>query len=144
VTASSDVVTVVKQVFDSVERRDNALFEAAVDKDLELHWPPELPYGGVFWGLYPDRPGWGTTWNPLQPTEAERRLDPRIIASSSEEAVVLWHQRGLAPSGERIDTPVLGLYRVIGGRLLRGQMFYFDPRAAARFIADANSKPTER
>lgn len=131
----SDVVRVINKLFESVEFRDGTLFEEVVDRNLELHWPPGLPYSGVFRGPRPDRPGWGSTWNPLQPTDVERRLDPRIIATSSEEAVVLWHQRGLAPSGDRIDTPVLGLYRVVGGRLVRGQMFYFDPQAAARFVA---------
>ena len=138
-TVDSEVVTVIQKLFDSVERRDDALFADVVDSEAEFHWPPDLPYGGVVRGVSPDRPGWSAIWNPLQPTEAERRLDPRIVATSQEEAVVLWHQRGLAPSGERIDTPVLGLYQVKGGKLRRCQMFYFNPEAVVRFLGVAGS-----
>jgi ketosteroid isomerase-like protein len=135
-----EIISVIKRVFDAVERRDNAIFEAAVHPEVELHWPPQLPYGGVRRGTVPDGRGWGAFWGPLQPTEAERRLDPRIVASNGEEVIVLWRQRGLAPSGDRIDTPVLGLYRIVDGRLVRGQMFYFDAQAVVRFIESAQKQ----
>ena len=134
-TTNDTVAAVMADIFRSVEERDNALFDSVTDEAVELHWPPELPYGGVARGRNPGRPGWGTTWNPLQPTAADRRLDPRLVATTDEEAVVLWHQRGVAADGRRIDTPVLGLYRVIKGKLVRGQMFYFDPRAVLEFLA---------
>ncbi len=51
--------------------------------------------------------------------------------------MVLWHQRGRDPAGGRLDTPVLGLYQVRDGKLARAQMFYFDPLAAAEFLARA-------
>jgi ketosteroid isomerase-like protein len=135
--STDEVTEVIRKVFRSVERRDAALAAEVMADDVELHWPPELPYGGVARGRDVDGPTWGASWNPLQPADAERSLDPRIVAVSDEEAVVLWRQRGLAPSGERIDTPVLGLYRVRDGKLVRGQMFYFDPAAAARFLSTA-------
>jgi ketosteroid isomerase-like protein len=132
----ADVET-MREIFAAIERRDNERFAELVRPDLELHWPPSLPYGGTTRGREPDRATWGRTWQALQPTEAERRMDPRVVAASGEEVVVLWRQRGLSPSGERLDTQVLGLYRLIEGTLARGQMFYFDPVAVAAFLAAA-------
>jgi ketosteroid isomerase-like protein len=80
------------------------------------------------------------TWIPLQPTEAERRLSPRLVTANGNEVVVLWHQRGLSPGGERLDTEVLGMYEVRDGKLLRAQMFYFDAAAVADFLARAKEQ----
>jgi ketosteroid isomerase-like protein len=109
--------------------------------DFEIVWPPSLPYGGTYRDLeasvLQDRPTWAGTWDLLQPTVAERRMDPRIVAASDAEVVVLWRQRGRSLTGVRFDGPVLGLYQVSNGKLARAQMFYFDTAALASFLADA-------
>lgn len=66
-------------------------------------------------------------------------MDPRVVAANHEtgEVVVLWRQRGCSPAGERFDGPVLGLYKIRGGRLARAQMFYFDTVALTDFLANA-------
>jgi hypothetical protein len=64
-------------------------------------------------------------------------MDPRIVAASEEEVVVLWRQRGMSPSGDRIDTPVLGLYQLRDAKLARAQMFYFDTAQVLSFLAKA-------
>jgi ketosteroid isomerase-like protein len=131
-------------VFAAVERRDTQRLTELVHPDFEVHWPRSLPYGGSYRDLDVDaqrgRPTWAATWNPLQPTAADRRMDPRIIADNkkSGEVVVLWRQRGRSPAGERFDGQVLGLYQLRDGRLARAQMFYFDTVALARFLANAN------
>jgi ketosteroid isomerase-like protein len=61
-------------------------------------------------------------------------MDPRVVASTEDEVVVLWHQRGLSPSGERFDSEVLGLYSVRDGKFARAQLFYFDTAAVMRFL----------
>ncbi len=48
-------------------------------------------------------------------------------------------QRGRGQAGRWLDTPVLGLYQVRDGKLARAQMFYFDPLAAAEFLAASRS-----
>ena len=85
-------------------------------------------------------PTWIHTWAALQPTEAERKMEPRVVASNGDEVVVLWSQRGLSPGGERFDGPVLGLYTVHNGKLARAQMFYFDTPASVEFLARAGSR----
>lgn len=134
-------VDVVLQVFRSVEVRNPQLAAEVYHDDLEFHWPRPLPYAGSSYGLQASlarRPGWAETWDRFQ-SDAERGLGARVVASSEDEVVVLWHQRGRDQAGRRLDTPVLGLYQVRDGKLARAQMFYFDPLAAAEFLAASGS-----
>jgi uncharacterized protein len=136
-------VDVVLQVFRSVEERNPRLAAGVYHDDLEFHWPRPLPSAGSSYGLTASlerRPGWAETWNPFQ-GEAERGLGARVVASSEDEVVVLWHQRGRDRAGRSLDTPVLGLYQVRDGKLARAQMFYFDPLAAAEFLAASRQMP---
>src|SRR5258708_3218969 len=136
-------VQVMLEIFHLIETRDpnnqaNAqrgleLFQP----DVEFHWPPSLPYGGSYGLQTTKTPTWGETWTPLQPTEAERRMDPRVIGGNGNEVVILWRQRGVSPNGERCDSEVLGFYRLRDGKLARAQMFYFDPVSVAAFLQRA-------
>jgi ketosteroid isomerase-like protein len=139
---------VVLAVFRAIERRDAQRFTSLVHPEFEIRWPPSLPYGGGFRGLDAraglGRRTWAETWNPLQPTAAERQMDPRVVAASGQEVVVLWRQRGRSPIGGRFDGPVLGLYRVRDGKLACAQMVYFDTAAVAGFLADAERDRASR
>jgi uncharacterized protein len=132
-------VDVVLEAFSAIERRDDQRFLDLLHPDFEILWPPSLPYGKSS----PDRnhqvPTWSEIWNSLQPSDAERRMDPRVVAHSADEVVVLWHQRGVTSGGNRFDGEVLGLYRVRDAKLARAQMFYFDTAAVASFLAQANA-----
>ena len=127
----------MREIFDAIERRNAERLEQLWHPDVEFHWPPSLPYGGISRRPKDERQSWSQTWLPLQPTEVERRMDARIVAATEDEVVVLWQQRGVSPAGARFDGPVLALYRVREGKLARAQMFYFDTTAAAAFLADA-------
>jgi len=59
------------------------------------------------------------------------------VAADGDEVVVLYRQRAVGAGGERLDAPVLGLYRVCDGKLARAQMFFFDTAAVASFLARA-------
>jgi len=135
-------IDVMLEIFRRIERRPQDNPAALFHPDVELHWPPSLPYGGVARGLAPQGPTWGETWTPLQPNETERRMDPRVIAASGDEVVILWRQRGRSAAGERHDSEVLGLYRLRDGRLIRGQMFYFDPAGVLAFLARTQRRET--
>lgn len=124
-------------IFYAIEQRDGSHTPQLFQPDFEIHWPPSLPYGGTFRGLEPKPHGWSATWEPLQPTEWERRMDPTVIAAQGDAVVVLWHQRGIDAKGDRFDGEVLGLYHFRDGRLARAQMFYFDTVAVKRFLAIA-------
>jgi ketosteroid isomerase-like protein len=65
-------------------------------------------------------------------------MDPRVVAASDDEVVVLWRQRGVSRAGDRFDSPVLGLYRIREGKLARAEMFYFDSASLANFLGRAN------
>ncbi len=135
-------VKLLLDVFGAIERRDDQRFRDLLNPAFEIIWPPSLPYGGTSRGVAPAAPTWGETWLPLQPTEAERRMDPRVVAASEDEVVVLWHQRGVTPAGARFDGEVLGLYRVLEGKLARAQMFYFDTVPLVSFLARAKDETT--
>jgi ketosteroid isomerase-like protein len=62
------------------------------------------------------------------------------LAAHGDEVVVLWRQRGASPGGDRVDSPVLGLYEIRDGELARAQMFYFDSSAVADFLARAKGR----
>jgi ketosteroid isomerase-like protein len=124
----------MREIFRAIEERDQQKLLELLDPDFEIHWPLSLPYGGSARGLKPEGPTWSQTWEPLQPTEAERRMDARVVASNGDEVIVLWHQRGVNKKGERFDGEVLGLYRLRDGKLARAQMFYFDTAAVRKFL----------
>ena len=125
----------VLSVFSAIEERKDQRFSELLHPDFEIHWPASLPYGEG------KAKTWTDTWNPLQPTEAERRMDPRVVAANENEVVVLWRQRGLSPTGERFDGEVVGFYQVREGKLARSQLFYFDTVAVASFLDKAIEQP---
>ena len=68
-------------------------------------------------------------------------MDPRVIAASESEVVVLWQQRGRSTDGDHFQMPVLGLYGVRDGKLARAQMFYFDTVSVLEFLNTAAQVP---
>jgi uncharacterized protein len=135
----SEATDVVLDVFRAIETRDaEGLFEL-FHPEVEFHEAPSLPYGGTTRGKGEIAGGWLETWGPLQPTEAERSMDPRVIAAHDREVVVLYHQRALNRAGEHFDAPVLGLYEVRDRKFARAQMFHYDTAAVVDFLARAKA-----
>jgi ketosteroid isomerase-like protein len=135
-------VAIVLEAFRAVEEREEQRLQELYHPEVEFHWTPSLPYGGSSRAGVRDRPGpsWSEVWEPLQPTDAERRMDPRVVAASEREVVVLYHQRGVSPKGRRFDGEVLGVYEVRDGKFARAQMFPFDAVAVQRFLAAAEAE----
>jgi ketosteroid isomerase-like protein len=134
-------VAIVLDTFKAVEERDERRLFELYHPEVEFHWTPSLPFGGSWRAGIKDRPGpgWAEVWQPLQPTEAERRMNPRVVAATEKEVVVHWHQRGVSPNGERFDGEAVGVYEVRDGKFARAQMFYFDAIAVQRFLAEAEA-----
>ena len=133
----SEAADVVLRAFQAVEARDYEALIALYHPEVEFHEAPSLPYGGSSVGkadVAADL-GWLETWGPMQPTDAERRMDPRVIADDGREVVVIYTQRAVDPQGNRFAAPVLGLYEVRDERLARAQMFHFDTAAILEFLA---------
>ena len=104
--STSEDVQVMLEIFRAIEGRDTQRVFELCQPDVEFLWPPSLPYGGASPGS-----AWANTWVPLQPTEAERRMDPRVVAAGPEEVIILWQQRAVNPAGDGLETPVLGVYQ---------------------------------
>lgn len=136
---------IVLGVFSAVEERDREKLFALYHDDVELYEAPSLPYGGTVRGKAAMREQletapettWLGTWGPVQPTEAERRMDPRVVAADGDEVTVVYTQRALSPSGERFESPVMGLYEVRDGKFARAQMFHYDTAAILAFLERA-------
>jgi ketosteroid isomerase-like protein len=136
---------VVLATIEAVEERDPEKLFGLYHDEVELQDAESLPYGGTHAGKealreqLERRPEetWLGTWGPLQPTEAERRMDPRVIGEQGDEVTVLYTQRAVAPDGERYEAPVVGLYRVREGKFFRAQMFHYDTAALLGFLERA-------
>jgi ketosteroid isomerase-like protein len=127
----------ILDMFRAVEQRDIDRILELYHDDVEFVWPPSLPgYGGTCRGpdVLDNNRAFAAVWDPVQPTEAQQRLDPKLVASNENDVVVLYHQRGLDAEGRTCDSEVLGLYTVEGGKVRRLQMFYFDPKQVSDFL----------
>jgi len=134
-------IQVILEIFRTLEERDPSRStvdereEALYQPDVEFRWPSALPYGGTFRGK--DAAVWSATWNPLQPTAVERKMDPQVIGADENQVVILYHQRGVSPSGDLFDGEVIGLYDMRDFKLSHAQMFYFDEAALVQFLQRA-------
>jgi len=136
---------VVLTTFRAVEERDRDGLFALYHDDVEFHDAPSLPYGGTvrgkqtLWEQLETEPEatWLGTWDPVQPSEAERRMTPRVIATNGLEVTVVYTQRAVARDGERFEAPVMGLYEVRDGKFARAQMFHYDTAAILAFLERA-------
>jgi ketosteroid isomerase-like protein len=129
----------------AVEQRVGRALMAHYRDDVVVHDAPSLPYGGVTVGKAAVESGlrassgWLATWGPLQPSSTERAMDAQVIAENDTgDVVVLYRQRAVSPGGRRFDAPVLGLYRVVGNKLARLQMFHYDTAAIVDFLEKAD------
>jgi ketosteroid isomerase-like protein len=121
----------------AIERRDLELVRKLYHPDIEFHWPPGLPYSGVFKGetVAKMQECFASVWFPLQPTAERRRMDSRVVATSPDGRVVvnyIW--KGESPDGVAFETETLADYQVDEGRLLRAQMFYYDLPGVIDFL----------
>jgi ketosteroid isomerase-like protein len=130
----------LREVFRAVQERDGAALVGLYDPAVEFQEAPTLPYGGTHRGfdaVIAQHLAYLRAWDGLQ-TPSERNLDPRVVAASGDEVVVLWRQKGVDSGGTRLDSPVLGLYSIRDGKLTRAQMFHFDAAAVASFLENAS------
>jgi ketosteroid isomerase-like protein len=81
-------------------------------------------------------------WDSLQPTDSARRLHARVVASNDHEVVVLYRQGGVDSAGRVCDSEVLALYTVDEGKVVRLQMFYFEPEKISRFLNEQARRRT--
>ena len=143
---------VVMEVFEAIEKRNAERLFELFHEDVEFHEAPSLPYGGLKRGkedlqqrleTAPETT-WLGTWDVLQPTDEERRMDARVISSDDGEVVISYRQRAVGPDGERFDNPVVGVYEVRDGKFARAQMFHFDTAATVGFLERAARAAPEK
>src|SRR5215204_2641900 len=97
-------VQVVADALNAVEQRDHERLMSLYHPEIEFRWPPALPYGGTFRGreVIEMSRRFAAIWDPLQPTEEDRRLDPKVIATGVDGRVVVnYRLRGRDGIGRR-------------------------------------------
>ena len=63
-----------------------------------------------------------------------------VFLDAGDRVVVLFRLKGLAVnSGKKIDVPVVGVYRVRGGKVVESQMFYSDTTEIMQLMADSGN-----
>lgn len=122
-------IQIVMAAFAAVEQRDRQKLNELYHPEVQFHWPPSF----AAWNRI-------ESWNALQPTEAERRMEPRVVAASDKEVVVQWIWKGVSASGARFETPVLGLYEVRDAKFARAQMFFFDTPGLEAFVRKSTAQ----
>lgn len=129
---------VVLAAITAVEDRDVTTLLRLYHPDLEFLWPPGLPYSGTFKGAEIEdmTERFTAVWAPLQPTDAEKRMDPVVVASAGSTVIVHYTWRALDSSGRRFETSTLAHYEVLDGRLAQAQMYYFDMAGMLTFLRD--------
>ena len=133
---SEDVVLAVLR---AVETRDLERLPGMYHPEIEFRWQPALPWGGTYKGVEvgPMSQAFAAIWAPLQPTERERRMDARVVASDGPDVIVNYCWRARDAAGRDFETETLAHYRVREGKLVGAQMFYFDLSGMLAFLSAA-------
>lgn len=130
-------VDAVRRLFAAVEERDLPALLDCYHDDVEIDESRSLPYGGVYRGrdgVLRHVEAFLEAWGSYQ-TAAEHPLEATFVEADDGTVVALFRHRAVDPArGERLDGPEIGLYRVRDDKVVRAQMFHFDPAALNRFL----------
>ena len=126
----------VLAAIEAVEQRDFDRLAALYYPGVRFEWPPGLPYSGRYEGdeIVTMSQRFSSVWGALQPTDAERRMEPTVVAAADDTVVVQYVTRGVDRHGRRFETPVLARYQAKDGRLADAQMYYWDLVGLRRFL----------
>ncbi len=132
---SAEKVETVRRLFRAVKERNCAGVLEAYDLQVIIQKANSRPYGGDSRGLNGARRhayGFLFNWNDLQSPE-EKKLDATFL-DAGESVVTFFRQRTQAADGKKIDSPVVGVYGVRGGRMVEARMFRFDTVEISAFL----------
>lgn len=143
-----DDAQVILDTIQAIEERDVEHLFSLFHEDVQITDAPSLPYGGTVSGRETLREQmerspeetWLGTWGPLQPTEDDRRMDPRVIASEDGKVTVQYKLRALSPTGERFESEVIALYEVRDEKFAKARMFHYDTAALLAFLQRADAR----
>lgn len=142
-TSDQDAAAAAARLFDGVERRDLDQLISVYDRDVEIHEPESLPYGGTYRGIagaLSHAQAYAAFWLPLQ--SEPPALEPRI-AAAGDTATVTWRQRGSVEGAGVLDVEAVSVYRVRAGRIVESRM-YHDTAAILAFAQRAAQSPHGR
>ena len=123
---SKQNLQIVKNLFRAVRERDEAGVLEAYHSDVLIHESTSIPYGGDYHGhqqAIQHMNGYYQFWDPFRPSTGEHK-EGIWLETTGDYMVVMWREEAIVPgSGERIDLPALGVYRVQDGKVIETWMF---------------------
>ena len=130
-------VDAVRRLFVAVEQRDLDAILDCYDEKVEIHESEVLPYGRVYRGhdgVSRHAAAFTKCWSSYQ-TPDEFRLDAKFFEADDGAVAAVFRHRAVDPErGTRLDAAAVGIYEVRDDKIVRTQMFYFDPLALSRFL----------
>ena len=123
-TGPDDAISVVRALYAQVAAGDFTAVMALMADDVEFLQADSLPFGGRFSG----QAGFADMASRILAAWPGFSVTPLAFLQDGSGSVVV--QTRL--TGEGLDMPMLELWTVSGGRIVRCQPFYFDTAAAAR------------
>jgi uncharacterized protein len=128
-------VEVIRRLFRAVEARDIEPMYQIYSTDVVVREAPSLPYGGEYAGhagILEHGMGYVEAWDHLQDDE-DRRMDAEFV-DAGERVFVCWHQRAHGRDGTRLDLPVVSVYDLHGGQVVRSTMYHLDTATLLTFL----------
>jgi ketosteroid isomerase-like protein len=130
-------VDAVRRLFAAVEQRDLETILDCYDEKVEINESGLLPYGGVYRGhdgVRRHAAAFIESWSSYQ-TPDECRLDAKFFEADDGAVAAVFRHRAVDPQrGARLDAPEVGIYEVRDDKIVRTQMFHYDPVALQRFL----------
>jgi ketosteroid isomerase-like protein len=145
---SQQQVETIKQLFEAVDRHDQAAILEAYHPEVVVHEAASLPYGGEFHGhegALAHVNAFYQTWTGLKPSisrdlpeEAQQEHSTLFLETTQEYVVVFGQNTALAPqSGRKLAVPEAFVFRMRDGKVAESWMLNQDTVAILEFLKEA-------
>lgn len=135
----SDNASFVLKVIDALEDRRLDELRSYYHPEISFHWPPGFPYSGDHKGseVAAMSQSFSELWGPLQPDDATRKMNARVVAAEGDTVVITYIWRAKDSRGNTFETPTSAHYRIRDGKLHDSRMFHFDLSGLIAFVENA-------
>ena len=114
-----DNVELIESLWEAFSRADVDTLAAAIADDAVVVFPGSVPWGGSYRG--PE--GFREALSDLTSRLTDFKAKPEMILGADDEHVVVVANLTGRGKGGRLDARVVWLYRLRGGKVIRGEAF---------------------
>lgn len=123
-TVGAAPIQIVEALYEGFRRRDLPAIFGLLSPDVELVQSDNLPWGGCYRGHEEARRFFGQLGSHINSTLA---ID-RLIDSGDHVAAIGWTDGTVNATGAAYHVPIVHLWRVRDGRIVRAQFFIDHPK----------------